>query len=98
MIALDCGNVSCIVYTNQVSGDEQMMLHELNVGEEAVIDAINVSSSLKSRLGSLGLCENQPICVKHYGFFRSTVQVMTESSFIALRKDEACCIEVHKIV
>lgn len=74
-----------------------MLLHELNVGEEAVIDAINVRGSLKSRLGSLGICENQPVCVKHYGLFRSTVQVMTESSFIALRKDEASCIEVHKI-
>lgn len=75
-----------------------MLLHQLEVGEEAVIDAINVRGSLKSRLGSLGITENQAVCVKHYGFFRSTVQVMTESSFIALRKEEASCIEVHKIV
>ena len=75
-----------------------MLLNELDVGEEAVIDAINVGGSLKSRLGSLGISENQSVCVKHYGLFRSTVQVMTDSSFIALRKDEASCIEVHKIV
>ena len=75
-----------------------MLLHQLEVGEEAVIDTINIGGSLKSRLGSLGLSENQSICVKHYGFFRSTVQVMTESSFIALRKEEASCIEVHKII
>ena len=74
-----------------------MLLNELNIGDEAVIDVINMSGSLKSRLCSLGLTENQSVCVKHYGLFRSTVQVMTDSSFIALRKDEASCIEVHKI-
>lgn len=74
-----------------------MLLNELNVGEEAVIDAINIGGSLKSRLCSLGLTERQSVCVKHYGLFKSTVQVMTESSFIALRKSEASCIEVHKI-
>ena len=74
-----------------------MLLHELDVGETAMIDAINIGGSLKNRLCSLGLAENESICVKHYGLFKSTVQVMTESSFIALRKAEAECIEVHKI-
>lgn len=74
-----------------------MLLHELNIGETAVIDAIHAIGSLKRRLCSLGLAENEAICVKHYGLFRSTVQVMRESSFIALRKSEASCIEVSKI-
>ncbi len=74
-----------------------MLLSQLNIGENAVIDAINVGGALKNRLSSLGLAENESICITHYGWFRSTVQVMTESSFIALRKEEASCIEVHKV-
>ncbi|MDD3591123.1 MAG: FeoA family protein [Sulfurovum sp.] len=74
-----------------------MLLHELNIGEMAMIDTITIGGSLKRRLCSLGLAERESVCVKHYGMFKSTVQVMTESSFIALRKSEASCIEVHKI-
>lgn len=74
-----------------------MLLHELNVGETAVIDVIHAGGSLKRRLCSLGLAERESVCVKHYGLFKNTVQVMTESSFIALRKSEAECIEVSKI-
>lgn len=75
-----------------------MLLSQLNIGENAVIDTINVNGALRNRLSSLGLSENESISVTHYGMFKSTVQVMTESSFIALRKEEASCIEVHKIV
>ena len=74
-----------------------MLLNQLNIGEMAVIDTINVGDALKCRLHSLGLCENQSVCVQHYGMFKSTVQVMTGGSFIALRKSEASCIEVHKV-
>ena len=74
-----------------------MLLNELNVGEKAVIDAVNVGGSLKSRLCSLGLGENESVSVERYSLFKSTLQVRIASSFIALRKDEASCIEVHKI-
>lgn len=74
-----------------------MLLHELNVGETAVIDMIKIDGALKDRLSSLGVIESEPISVEHYGWFRSTVQIKTASSFIALRKEEATCIEVSKI-
>jgi ferrous iron transport protein A len=74
-----------------------MLLHQLKVGDMAVIDTVNVNGPLKERFHSLGIMEQESVCVTHYGLFRSTVQVMTESSFIALRKEEADCIEVHKV-
>lgn len=74
-----------------------MLLSQLAIGEMAVIDAINVGGALKKRLGSLGIMERESVCVKHFGMFKSTVQVMTESSFVALRKEEAACIEVHRV-
>lgn len=74
-----------------------MLLNQLGIGEMAVIDAVNVEGTLKKRLLSLGLMRNESICVKHFGWFKSTIQVMTESSLVALRKEEAACIEVHKV-
>lgn len=74
-----------------------MLLSQLAIGEMAVIDAIHVEGTLKDRLCSLGLTRNEAISIKHCGWFKSTIQVMTESSLIALRREEAACIEVHKV-
>ncbi|HFU74339.1 MAG TPA: ferrous iron transport protein A [Helicobacteraceae bacterium] len=74
-----------------------MCLLELKKGENALIDAIHVDEKLKYRLNALGMrCESK-ICVKQYGWFKSTVQVMINRTLIALRKDEARLIEVHVI-
>lgn len=74
-----------------------MCLLEMKRGETAVIDTVNVSGELKKRLVSLGLIRNANISIKNFGWFKSTVQVMINRSFIALRKDEAALITVHKI-
>ena len=74
-----------------------MCLLEMKRGETAVIDTVNVSGELKKRLVSLGLIRNANISIKNFGWFKSTVQVMINRSFIALRKDEAAMILVHKV-
>ncbi|MBN2816553.1 MAG: FeoA domain-containing protein [Campylobacterales bacterium] len=74
-----------------------MCLLEMKTGEMASIDALNVNGELKNRLNSLGFIRNNAICVKHFGLFKSTVQVMVNRSLVALRKDEARLIEVHII-
>lgn len=74
-----------------------MCLLEMKIGEMAMIDAVNVKGELKKRLISLGLIRNANISIKNFGWFKSTVQVMINHSFIALRKDEAALILVHKI-
>jgi Fe2+ transport system protein FeoA len=74
-----------------------MCLLEMNIGETAVVDDINLDAAVKQRLRIMGLMRDTTICIKHYGWFRSTVQIMINRTLIALRKDEACCIEVHKI-
>ena len=74
-----------------------MNLIQLEVGETAVIDSIHVKGALKERLSSLGLLRNESVSIQHFGWFKSTVQVMTNRSLIALRKEEAACIEVHKV-
>jgi len=74
-----------------------MCLLQMKVGDMAEVDAINIEGALKHRLNSLGLMRDSQICIKNYGWFKSTVQIMINRTLIALRKDEAECIEVHKI-
>ncbi len=74
-----------------------MCLLQMKAGEMLAVDAINVSGQLKQRLCAMGLTRDAHICVKHFGCFKSTVQIMVNRSLIALRKDEARLIEVHKI-
>ncbi len=74
-----------------------MCLLEMKIGDMATIDAVNVKGELKRRLIALGLIRNANISIKNFGWFKSTVQVMINHSFIALRKDEAALIMVHKI-
>ncbi len=74
-----------------------MHLIQLQIGENAVIDYVHVEGALKERLTSLGLLRNESVSIIHFGWFKSTVQVMINHSLIALRKEEAACIEVHKV-
>lgn len=74
-----------------------MCLIQLEVGQKAIIDNIDVKGALKERLSSIGVMENEAITIRHFGWFKSTVQVSTNRSLIALRKEEAVCIEVHKV-
>ncbi|MDD2356592.1 MAG: FeoA family protein [Thiovulaceae bacterium] len=74
-----------------------MCLLEMNIGEMAKIDAMNVSGDVRQRLISFGMIRSANICVKNFGWFKSTVQVMIDRTTIALRKEEAAQIMVHKI-
>jgi len=74
-----------------------MCLLQMKVGEMAAVDAINVSAALRARLSAMGLTKDAQVCVKHYGWFKSTVQVMINRTLVALRRDEAEQIEVRKI-
>lgn len=74
-----------------------MCLLQMKIGEMVAIDAINVNGTLKQRLCAMGLTRDAHVCVKHFGCFKSTVQVMVNCSLIALRKNEAQLIEVHPV-
>ena len=74
-----------------------MCLLEMKIGESCVIDAIHVKGDLKRRLNSLGLMRHASVSVKTYGWFKSTVQIVINRSSIALRKEEAAQILVHKV-
>jgi Fe2+ transport system protein FeoA len=67
-------------------------------GDMAEIDALNITDvALKRRLESFGICKSCTLCVKRFGLFKSTVQVQVNNTLVALRKDEALSIDVHKV-
>lgn len=74
-----------------------MCLLNMKIGEMVSVDAINLNATLKQRLCSMGLTRDAHICVKHFGWFKSTVQIRVNRSLIALRKEEAELIEVHPV-
>ena len=74
-----------------------MCLLQMKVGEIGAIDAVNVHGALRARLNAMGMTKDARICVKHYGWFKSTVQIMINRTLIGLRKDEAALIEVHPV-
>lgn len=72
-----------------------MCLLNIEKNQYCIVDAINLESSFKCRLASMGFCQNDKICVKQFGLFKSTLQIEVNRTLIALRKDEAKHIEVH---
>ena len=74
-----------------------MCLLQMKVGEIAAVEAVNVNGALKQRLMAMGLTQDAQVCVKHFGWFKSTVQVMINRTLIALRREEAELIEVQKV-
>jgi len=74
-----------------------MCLLEMKTDEKLLVDYINVGGNLKQRLNAMGLMKNSEISIRHFGLFKSTIQIMINKSLIAIRKNEAKLIEVHKI-
>jgi Fe2+ transport system protein FeoA len=74
-----------------------MCLLQMKAGEIAAVDAVNVHGALRQRLMAMGLTQDARICVKHFGWFKSTVQVMINRTLIGLRREEAALIEVHRV-
>lgn len=74
-----------------------MCLLNLKIDEMAVIDKVNANEALRQRLVAMGITTDAQISIRHFGWFKSTVQVAINRSLIGMRKEEAAQIEVRKI-
>lgn len=72
-----------------------MNLLQMYVNEKCRVTSIELDDASKERLCSMGLCQNATVCVKRYGWFRSSVQVQIGERLIALGKEQARGIEVR---
>ncbi|MDD2837616.1 MAG: ferrous iron transport protein A [Sulfuricurvum sp.] len=72
-----------------------MNLLDTCVNEKCRVISVDLNDELKDHLCAMGLCPNATVCVKRYGWFKSSVQVQIGQRLIALGKDQARGIEIR---
>ena len=72
-----------------------MKLSELKKQQEARVVKVDAEGELKQRLASFGLLKGANIKVIDCSIGKSTIEIMVDSTLLALRKKEAEKIEVE---
>lgn len=72
-----------------------MNLLESGVNEKCKVISVDLHDDLKQHLCDMGLCPEATVCVKRYGWFKSSVQIQIGQRLIALGKDQARNIEIR---
>jgi len=72
-----------------------LRLTELKKQEAAVVQKVNATGELKQRLASFGLLKGANIKIIDCSLGKSTLEVMVDSTLLALRRSEAENIEVE---
>ncbi|NPA81765.1 MAG: ferrous iron transport protein A [Epsilonproteobacteria bacterium] len=73
-----------------------MTLKDLKINDEGIIKKIKCQEPLKSRLFGLGVAKGVKIKVLKHTAAKGTFEILVDSTRIAIRKEEAECIEVEK--
>jgi len=73
-----------------------MTLSEINVGESAIIKAVNCDNALKNRFYSFGIVKGSTIKVEEITLAKSTMEIKVNTTKVAVRISEAQTIEVEK--
>lgn len=74
-----------------------MTLDKLNIGDTAVIKAVNCENALKNRFYSFGMVKGSSVQVEEVTLTKSTMEVRVKRTMIAIRLSEASKIEIEKI-
>lgn len=72
-----------------------MTLDKLNIGDKAVIKAVNCDNELKNRFYSFGMVKESIITVEEITLTRSTMEVRIKNTKVAIRFSEAAKIEIE---
>ena len=73
-----------------------MTLDKLNIGDSAIIKAINCESALKNRFYSFGIVRGSTISIEEITLTKSTIEIKINTTKVAIRLKEASVIEVDK--
>jgi len=76
--------------------EKKVKLSELKKNQEAVVVRVDASGELKQRLASFGLIKGANVKVIDCSIGKSTIEIMVDSTLLALRKEEAQKIEVEE--
>ncbi len=74
-----------------------MKLKDLKINDEAIIKKIHCKEPLKSRLFGLGITKGVKIKILKHTLAKGTFEIIAETTRVAIRKEEAGCIEVERI-
>ena len=74
-----------------------MTLDKLNVGDKAVIKAVNCENELKNRFYSFGMVKGSKIHVEEITLARSTMEIRIKNTKVAIRLSEAAKIEIEVV-
>ncbi len=72
-----------------------MKLSELKKHQEAIVKKVDANAELKQRLASFGLIKGANVKVIDCSIGKTTIEIMVDSTLLALRKEEAANIEVE---
>lgn len=72
-----------------------MTLDKLNIGDVAVIKAVNCEKELRNRFYSFGIVKGSIVQVEEVTLTRSTMEVKIKSTKVAIRLSEASKIELE---
>jgi len=73
-----------------------MTLDKLEIGNKAVVKAINCESALKNRFYSFGIIKGSIVTIEELTLTKSTIEIKINTTKVALRLKEASTIEVEK--
>jgi ferrous iron transport protein A len=74
-----------------------MTLDKLNIGDTAVIKAVNCENALKNRFYSFGIVKGSNIHVEEITLARSTMEIRIKNTKVAIRLSEAAKIEIEVV-
>lgn len=72
-----------------------MTLDKLNIGDTAIIKAVNCNPALKNRFYSFGIVKGSKVFVEEVTLTKSTIEIKINQTKIAIRLSEASAIEVE---
>lgn len=72
-----------------------MTLDRLNIGESAIIKAVNCDSALKNRFYSFGMIKGSKVYVEEVTLTKSTMEIKINTTKVAIRLSEAKKIEIE---
>ena len=72
-----------------------MKLYELKKGQKAIVKNIYGNKEMKQRLLSLGLTKGAEVEVIDCSLTKSNIEIMVDTTLLALRREEAQNIEVE---
>jgi len=72
-----------------------MTLDKLNIGESAIIKAVNCENALKNRFYSFGMVKGSKVYVEEVTLTKSTMEIRINTTKVAIRLSEAKKIEIE---